>query len=180
MKLKDYPHLMMELFEVAAGNWCVVVVPAAAAVSRIDKRISSMIICCTLQLHDQQWMVIRCYGKIYYFFRPPASLSTLNFGSNLNIRSVQVCIWSSLVVIGPFMLHHFRCKLNMRHIFLFLMWTNPPPIFRKNTKVERCVFAFGVDEKCVTRDGPVTLKTSAMVKDGRCHCRLIASWRKIR
>ena len=133
MKLKDYPHLMMELFEVAAGNWCVVA--AAAAVSRIDNRISQWLFVVLANSMATEWsMVIHCCGKFYNFLVLSTALKSLNFGSNLTLFGLgpssfgSYLIWSSLVIIAieNFMLHHCRCKANMRQCFLFLMSTNPP------------------------------------------------------
>ena len=104
-----------------------------------------MIICCTRQFHGH-WMVNGhpLLWQILSFLVLPASLNTLNFGSNLTLFGLgpssfgSYLIWSSLVIIAieNFMLHHCRCKANMRQFFLFLMSTNPP-IFRTNSETFR-------------------------------------------
>ena len=152
MKLKDYPHLMMELFEVAAGNWCV----AGTAVFRTSDFVSPILYLGSTNAFPNDnslysripWPVIgpsmSVAANFILFSSVPCHCNTVDFGSNLTLSPPEqlVHIWSSLVIIPikNFMLHHRRCKANMRHVFLFLMSTNPP-IFRQNSKVERCVSA---------------------------------------
>ena len=85
LKLKDYPHLMMELFEVAAGNWCVVDV--AVVVSRIEKRISQWQFNVLSNTMTNEWSTPLLWKILSSTYPFRVIEYTADFGSNLTLNN---------------------------------------------------------------------------------------------
>ena len=152
----------MELFEVAAGNWCVAV---AAAVSRIDNRISQwLFVVLSISMATEWSMVIHCCGKFYHFL--VIEYPELWFKFNI-LWALSEFIWFiSDQVWWSLQLKTLCCtNANVKPSwdkFSCFSCQLTHPFSEGNSKVERSVSVFVVD-KCVYRGGSVTSKTSAMV-----------------